>query len=615
MCGIYGTNFNYSREIIQKKLDAFAFRGPDYSGIKNYEVPDGHLTLGHNRLAIIDLDARANQPFDYSSNISLVLNGEIYNFLELKQTYFPTKTFKTTSDTEVLAAMYERFGMDCTSYLNGMFAFMIYDKQKQVLFGARDRVGKKPFYYYHKVGGKGGFEFASQLFPLCVGNDFELDTDARKLFFLLQYVPDPFSIFKEVKKLKAGYQCMYNLITNELTISSYWDIYDNSCGFTTPKSYGEALEKVDSILNDAVSKRLIADVPVGVFLSGGVDSSLISAYVSKCNKQITNFSVGFEEADFDETYYSRAVSEQLNVPYHHILCNYDAAIDIIDTLPYYYDEPFGDSSAIPTSLLSKVTKQYVTVALGGDGGDELFWGYNRYRFKSIIQLALLFPLWIRKMGALGFIPFGKQRYAELFKAQNDKDLYLKSIMLPYFEGAKFSYKDVLSLFTDTSYLYNAKEFYKAVSDFDIKTYMNYDCITKVDRASMQFALEVRNPLMDFRLVEYSRLLPLDYMYTKEMGQKRLLKDILYKDVSKDLFLRKKQGFAVPIGKWFQTKLKNRLIDVVNEDTLKELTDFDAKTIIRMRDQHIRGEKMYTVQLWYLFSYLNWWKVYKERMRY
>ena len=611
MCGIYGTTLSYSDEIIQKKMDSFRFRGPDYCGIQKYDFRSGTLTFGHNRLSIVDLDARSHQPFDYSPNISVVLNGEIYNFLALKNTYFSHHSFRTTGDTEVLAAMYERFGTACTSYLNGMFAFVIYDKKKQILFGAKDRLGKKPLYYYHQTSGKGGFEFASQVFPICVGNHFDIDSDARKLFFLLQYIPAPYSIIKDIKKLKAGEQFIYNLATNELNITTYWDIYSNSCGFSKPKSYREAVETMDFLLTDAVSKRLIADVPVGVFLSGGVDSSLISAYVSKCNKQITNFSVGFEEADFDETYYSHAVSEQLGVPYHPIVCNSDSVLDIIDNLPNYYDEPFGDPSAIPTSLLSKVTKQFVTVALGGDGGDELFFGYNRYISKKTLQFAFAFPFWIRKLVSLGFIFVGYNRYAKYLTATNKKDLYLKGMMLPYFEGAKFSFNEVLPLFSDTSYLYHNEDYNTSISDFDIKTYLNYDCLTKVDRASMQFALEVRSPILDYRIAEYSRLLPFDYLYSNEMGQKRILKELLYQNVSKTLFERKKQGFAVPIGKWFQTKLKDRLIDIVNLNSLLELSDFDAKTVLQIRDKHINGKKNYTEQLWYLFTYLNWLKSYKQ----
>lgn len=608
MCGIYGSTIIYEEQLIRRKLDIFKFRGPDYTGLKHYVLPNGQLTFGHNRLAIIDLESRSNQPFDYSEDVSVVFNGEIYNFLELKQTYFRDKIFRTTSDTEVLCAMYERFGTECTRYLNGMFAFVIYDKQRQLLFGARDRLGKKPFFYHYSVR---GFEFASQLFPLCLGNDYTIDEEARKYYFLLQYVPDPYSIFKEVRKLKAGEQFEYNLQTKQLKIRKYWDIHSNSCGFTAPKCYEEALETVDYLLKDAVSKRLIADVPVGVFLSGGIDSSLVTAYVSKINPNVEAFSVGFREADYDESVYSKAVAEQLGVKYHPILCDTHAVLGMLDSLFRYYDEPLGDTSALPTSLLAQEVKKQVTVALGGDGGDEIFWGYERYLTTVKHQRLLSLPLSMRK--CLSYIlKQGKYRkYGEALLTKNIRELYAYKSY--YYNKRAFNYdtKDCYYSLDDVHYLFDNECPEKALSDFDLKTYLNYAINTKVDRAAMRSALELRSPIMDYRLAEYSRLLPLEYLYTPKTGQKRILRDLLYRNVSPDLFARRKQGFGMPVGMWFRGELKELLLDVVNETSLKDIGELNGKEVIRLRDRHIRNEENNSDLLWYIFAYVLWLRTFKS----
>jgi asparagine synthase (glutamine-hydrolysing) len=610
MCGIYGSNIYYDVKTINKKLETIKFRGPDYTGVKEYETNSGKLVFGHNRLSIIDLDSKANQPFDYSNNISIVFNGEIYNYKELRHRFFHGKNFNTSSDTEVLCAMYERFGVDCVNYLNGMFAFVIYDNKKQILFGARDRLGKKPFYYFHS---KKGFEFASQLLPICRGNNFSISEEARRLYFMCLYVPDPYSIFNEVKKLKAGERFIYNIKNNEIQVEKYWDIHANSCEFTTPKSYNEAVDTVDALLKESISKRLIADVPVGVYLSGGIDSSLISTYVSALDRNIQNFSIGFEESKYDESYYSRSVSDKLGVPYNHVLCNYDSAINIIRTLPEFYDEPFADSSAIPSSLLAQVTKQYVTVALGGDGGDELFLGYERYLQKNVYKYAFHIPYSLRILGANILKVFDKHLYAARLQSKNFHELYLTRVFSPYLEGAKFNCIDSIKSFPDTKYLFDQNDYYKAVSDFDIKTYMNYDCITKVDRASMRSALEVRCPLMDYKLVEYTRLIPYSYMFDKENGQKSILKTLLFKHLDRSLFARKKMGFAVPIGDWFRGRMKEDLIDTLNVNSLEDLKDFIPDSIIGIRDRHIVGQENNTVFLWKLYVYLNWWEQFNKRL--
>lgn len=607
MCGIYGSTIVYSEGMLKKKLLISKFRGPNNCGLKQYNYQHGTLTLGHNRLAIVDLDNRSNQPFDYSDDISVVFNGEIYNFLELKKRYLSDKILRTTSDTEVLCAMYEKLGTECVKYLNGMFSFVIYDRRKQILWGARDRLGKKPFFYHLSSR---GFEFASQLFPLCLGNDYTIDTEARKYYFLLQYVPDPYSIFKEVRKLKAGERFVYSLINKDMHISKYWDIHTNSCEFTTPGSYQEALDTIDGLLLDSVSKRLIADVPVGVFLSGGIDSSLIASYVSKLNKNVEAYSVGFNESDADESFYSKAVAGQLGLKYNHILCDTNAALKLLDSLFLYYDEPLGDTSTLPTSLLAQEVRKSVTVALGGDGGDEIFWGYDRYltiiKYKSLLNIPLLF-----RKGISSLLTGKYQKYGKAILVNSIQELYAYKHYYYNKDIFNFDTESYYYSLEDIHYLYGNKCAEKALSDFDLKTYLNYAVNTKVDRATMRSALELRSPIMDYRLAEYSRLLPLEYMYTPQEGQKRILRELLYRDVPKELFTRKKQGFGAPLGAWFRGELKNALLDVINYDSLKGLTELNATELIRKRDKHIRGEEDNSVILWYVFSYLLWYRTYKS----
>lgn len=606
MCGIYGSTIKYETSIFQKKMDIFKFRGPDYTGIKSYKIPYGELIFGHNRLAIIDLENRSNQPFDYSDELSIVFNGEIYNFQELKQIYLSEFSFKTTSDTEVLCAMYKKFGTNCTQYLNGMFAFVIYDRQKQLLFGARDRLGKKPFFYHCS---ERGFEFASQLFPLCIGNDYTIDKKARKFYFLLQYVPDPYSIFKEIKKLKAGEQFEYYLVKNQMYCTKYWDIDSNSEGYIKPHSYEEAIEVVDNILIDSVSKRLVADVPVGIFLSGGIDSSLIASYVSKINPEVEAFSIGFNESTYDESSYSKSVAEQLNLKYHSILCDSNAALEMLNSFSIYYDEPMGDSSSLPTSLLAKHVRKKVTVALGGDGGDEVFWGYNRYldisKYKNLFKI----PFPIRK--TISYF-LGQNKYSEVLLLNNIRDLYAYRLSYYNKQAFNFNTKECFYSLDDIGYLYKEEKCEKkSLSDFDLKTYLNYDINTKVDRATMRSALELRSPLMDYRLIEYSRLLPLEYMYTPKDGQKRILRELLYRNVSKDLFIRNKQGFGIPLNEWLRHELKDLLVDTINKENLRQLPELNTSAVIRLRDRHLNGEANYGAILWYLLVYLIWYDFYKS----
>ncbi len=608
MCGIYGSTKVYSQAVLERKMRQFAFRGPDFTGIRHFAFSDGNLTLAHNRLAILDLDVRANQPFEYQNgNLVVVLNGEIYNYKELKKQYFQHIQFKTTSDTEVLCALYERFGTDCVKYINGDFAFVVYDKEKQILFGAVDRLGDKPFFYHFADD---GFEFASQLLPLCIGNHYDIDEYARQCYFAMQYVPSPYSMIKQVRKLNPAEKFVYSLKNKSLQIEQYWDLYDNTCGFKQPKTYKEAFETAETLIDDAVRLRLDADVPVGVFLSGGIDSSCVSKLAFMHNPQLEAYSVGFNEADFDESYYAREVAKHIGIKFNHIICTSDDALKVIDGLQQYYDEPMGDASMIPTSLLCEKAKQHITVALGGDGGDEVFFGYPRYLRYAKRKWVYRLPKFVRQIMSSGAKVLGKNRLSMSLRLNNVQELYINR--RPSNKAELFDAREIEQSIEQCRYLYNSDvDIRRAFNDFDIRSLMCHAYNVKLDRASMRASLEARTPMLDYRVMEYSRLLPLEYCYDKQIGQKRILRDILYKDIPRELFERKKRGFGVPTSRWFRKELKGYLCDLLNENTVNVLPDFDAEELLKLRDRHIEGKEEQGTLLWLCTNYIAWYNLFKK----
>lgn len=609
MCGIYGTTFPYNREVIERKLELMKFRGPNYTGIKEFDVyPDIKLTLGHVRLSILDLDARSNQPFVYNNSISIVFNGEVYNYKELTEQYLSDVTLRTTSDTEVICAMYEKFGMDCVNYLNGMFAYVIYDKNKNILTGARDRLGKKPFYYWFT---NEGFEFASQIKVIKYGNDMQIDELARKFYVLQGYIPDPYCIFKGVKKLRAGEHFVYHLDSRELKINNYWNIFDNTCGFTAPKSFDEAKETVKDLLFDSVRMRLRADVPVGIFLSGGIDSSLTSAIVSKINKNICAYTIGFDNSRYDESKYAKAVAESLGIPIKVCMCVGSDQQQIFDDYINYFDEPFCDPSMIPSSLVAQKAKEDVTVVLGGDGGDELFFGYKKYEYILPRLEQYKKPCWLRKIASPLYLLKGgwqdmifatQKDYADVFRSEG--------IFVYDFGGAEKFDRLLLAKQLPDREIFKKERGVLSYSDYDMKFFMNA-VNQKVDRATMRCSLELRNPIMDYKIAEYSRLIPFEYLYTQELKLKSILKSILYDMVPRKLLERQKRGFTPPTSDWFRGPLKEKMLDVITENNVRELLpDLDVNKYISLRDEFISGKDMDARMFWSVYTYINWFEHYK-----
>lgn len=608
MCGIFGTTLRYSRKVIEHKLELMNFRGPDHTGIKEFDVSsDMKLTLGHVRLSILDLDSRSNQPFVYNEDISIVFNGEVYNYKELKSQYLSDVTLRTTSDTEVICAMYEKFGADCVNYLNGMFAYVIYDSKNKVLVGARDRLGKKPFYYWHSSQ---GLEFASQLKVIQYGHHFEVDELSRQFYVLQGYIPDPYCILKGVNKLRAGQQFIYDLTKNKIEVSSYWNIFDNTCGFTVPRSFEEAKDTVRDLLFDSVKMRLRADVPVGIFLSGGIDSSLTSAIVSKINTNICAYTIGFDNPRYDESRYAQAVAKSLDIPINVSMCVGSDQQQIFDDYINYFDEPFCDPSMIPSSLVAQKAREDVTVVLGGDGGDELFFGYSKYEYIKARLHQYQKPYWLRKLASPYFL-LKKGHRDMVYATQRDyADVYRSEGIFVYdFGGAEKFDRLLLAKQLPDRDIFKKERGILAYSDYDMKFFMNA-VNQKVDRATMRCSLELRNPIMDYRIAEYSRLIPFEYMYTPDLKLKSILKSILYDIVPRELLDREKQGFMPPTNDWFRGSLKRKLLDVITEKNVRDLLpDLDVERFISLRDEFMSGKNMDARRFWAVYTYINWYKNY------
>ncbi|WP_338733820.1 asparagine synthase (glutamine-hydrolyzing) [Mangrovimonas cancribranchiae] len=602
MCGIYGSTIKYSPKQVNNKLTRTAFRGPDNLQFDYFGQNNNTVILGHNRLSIIDLDPRSNQPLTYK-HVHIVFNGEIYNFKNLKKDLTNKDYhFNTTSDTEVICAAYLEYGEAFVSKLNGMFAFVIYDTKKEQLFGARDRLGQKPFYYSLS---EIGFEFASQLASIQLyKTNLSISQEAISYYLAWGNIPDPLSIFNEINKLEAGYYFTLNLKTNQFLKKQYWDLPQNTPSFTG--TYNNAKEELSHILQDACKIRLFADVPVGVFLSGGVDSSSIAALARLAtNSNIKTFSVKFNEKGFDESAYAQQVANHLNTDHHVINCNYSEGLKLINDFSYYYDEPFADASAIPSMLLAKHTKKHVTVALSGDGGDESFLGYTRYKWMKQVQPLYKIPKPVRELAAniIHSMPYYKLKtLAKGLKCHSLNDLYLSictGIDNSWFNGE--AYKQI----NEINYLnHSNKNLLERISDFDLKTYLNWDINTKVDRATMTYSLEARAPLLDYRIVEFARRLPTGFKYHNG-NQKRILKDVLYQHVPKRIFNRPKAGFTMPFSKWFRSELKNYVLDNLTEKQLNRIPNINTKDVTTCINQHMNGNWNHYPLIWKLLVLKQW----------
>ena len=626
MCGIAGfSNFHY-QEGGEAELEAMGqaiyHRGPDAGGI----YLDKKIGLCHRRLSILDLSEAGNQPmYSADGNLVIVFNGEIYNFLELREELEQQGvTFKSHTDTEVILALYAREGVKCLEKLNGMFAFALWDKNKQELFIARDRLGKKPLYYYTE-GDR--FAFGSEIKAILALKDIprEIRLDAVYDFFAYQYVPDPKSIFQHIHKLPPAHYMLLN--KNGFSIHEYWDV---SFKNISTKSEEEHKAELKALLEKVTKQRMISDVPLGAFLSGGVDSSGVVAMMAEASEApVKTCTIGFDDEKFNEADFAKEIAEKYNTEHHEFTVHQNVA-EQLEHIAGYFDEPFADPSLVPTYFVSELARKAVTVALAGDGGDEMFAGYEKYTTDNIEnRLRNKFPKSIRKhlfpgLAKLsGAIPgtIGKKAKSLLTSLSHEPGMgfYITNSMMTdeaWEKLAKPEIKKQLNDYHPSQYtldIYNKADGPDHLSKIlytDIKTYMTGDILVKVDRMSMAHSLEVRAPILDYQVTEFAATLPSSQKY-RDGEKKYLLKEVFKPFIPESLLYRKKMGFSTPLDEWFRSELKefseNRILK--KQSGLHSI--FNGNAIERVWNEHQSKQRDHGIILWSMLMYQLWFERYAE----
>ncbi len=573
MCGITGFysirhNQFATQEELKAMTDCIGHRGPDAQG----HYYNDYVGLGHRRLSIIDLSTDANQPMEsHSMRYTCVFNGEIYNYMEIASEL--NIELKTNCDTEVVVEAFAEWGITFVNKLNGIFAICIYDKQERKMYLFRDRLGIKPLFYYWDGE---NFAFSSEIKSLLkirkIREGRQLNNIAISGFLNLGFIPEPDTIYSSIKKFPSGEVGIVS--ENGFRSETYWDV-EGIIRRNVITEYDEAKLRIKETLESAVKMQLMSDVPFGTFLSGGIDSSLVTAIASKvCTGKLNTFSIGFADRKHDESEYAQKIAEYLGTTHHKYTVTEDDAKELISDMLDFYDEPFADSSAVPTMMVSKLAKRDVTMVLSGDGGDELFHGYGAY-------------IWAKRMNSLGKKPI-KQLIGDILSI-SPSDRYKRASYI-------FKYKNKAHLkshiFSQEQYLFSELELAKLLNGnyvdagveqdysnyvrkltpeeaqaiFDIRYYLKDDLLVKVDRASMKYGLECRVPILDHRLVELALNISPKFKISNGV-QKFILKDILYDYVPKEFFDRPKSGFSIPLERWLQTDLSYLISDYLNNDII------------------------------------------------
>lgn len=596
MCGIYLTNIPFTEEEVRWKLDLIKFRGPDFTGIKKI----GDLIFGHLRLSIIDLDSRSNQPMQFE-DLTIVFNGEIYNFQDIKRDLVNLGyEFSTTSDTEVLIKGFKEWGYGIVPRLNGMFAFAIFNSATQKIFCSRDRLGVKPFYYSWRDG---KFEICSQLRP--IAQQKNINDEAISMYLDCTYIPSPFTIFQDVFKLPPGNNLEIDIVNGAYTVKEYWNL---EVVKESELTYEEAKEKMHLLIVDAVKIRLNSDVPFGCFLSGGIDSALVSSIAARLSdKKVKTFSIGFTDPKFDESKVASQFAGIIGSDHIETICDPDNILEMLKKHSYVYDEPFGDSSALPTLLLNKVTKQYVTMALSGDGGDESFLGYNHFDWVTKFHILLKIPYFTRSFLSNFLV-------MDIFGARTSsiKNFFSLKSRFDFISGIFTGYNTLL-LKRDLSWLRNynnftrwTKNIHQQTADLNIKLWLENDSNVKVDRASMAASVEVRSPFLDYRIIEFARSLPVSYRY--KLGRKKImLRDILKEYIPEVVFDQPKRGFAVPIGKWIKYDLREEFLANLSDDFLNQVPNLNVPKFKRVLQDHLDGKADNSSFIWRVYVLSKWYQ--------
>jgi asparagine synthase (glutamine-hydrolysing) len=628
MCGITGfIDFNNtsSLTILKDCTDAIAHRGPDGNGYEFLQEETCQVGLGHRRLSVIDLSNAASQPMWYR-NFCIIFNGEIYNFAEIKKDLEGLgHTFISHSDTEVILHAWEQWKTNMVHRFIGMFVFVIYDRQSEELYCFRDRPGVKPFYYFWS---NQLFLFGSELKAMLKHPLFkkEINLNATAAFLQLGYVPAPYCIFNNSHKLKPGHFLKFELKTKKFYLQQYWNVYDYYNQPPLEITYKDAIAETEKLLLNAFQYRMVSDVPVGVFLSGGYDSSCVTALLQKNNSEkIKTFTIGVEHAGINEAPFARDIASRLGTCHTEHYCTKKEALEIVPTLPYYYDEPFADSSAIPTTLVSKIARQKVTVALSADGGDEIFAGYNRYDYISKYgKLLSNIPAPLRKSAALimNYIPaknipvFNKkylfqsryQKIKSLLKNPSEENIMLQlTKVMEDEEVSKLFKKNISFLNTELNNKELREENYSSLAfmmAIDYQTYLPDDILQKVDRATMSVSLEGREPFLDHRIIEWAARLPMNYKYNNG-NKKHIIKEIVHKYLPKEVMDRPKTGFGIPIAEWLSTDLKAFADQFLSKDFVLKQQIFDHTEIEKIKKSFYNGKTERAETIWYLLMFQMW----------
>ncbi len=623
----YKGNYDISK-IIRSMRDTMVHGGPDDAG-KYIDTKNG-LSLGHRRLSILDLSSAGHQPMEFD-NLVITYNGEVYNYREIKKELEKYGySFFSNSDTEVILKAFHKWGFDAVHKFRGMFAFAIWDKKKRKLTLCRDRAGVKPLYWYWKDG---LFMFSSELKAFHQHPKFNktLNFKALSLFLQYGYITSPYSIFEYANKLEPGHFLIIEE-SGKIKKEKYWDIEDyflkgiEEKDFWLKRSEEDLAEELENILTESFKLRLVSDVPVGMFLSGGIDSTAVSALLAKEGVKLKTFTIGFYEKEYNEAPYAKKIAEHLGTDHTELYCTPKEAFEIIPKLPELYDEPFGDSSAIPTYLVSRLAKTQVKVSLSADGGDEQFCGYTRYwlitdRINRLSNLP--FRDTLRFLLDMISPEFALKAYnllkPVLPKYTNFRDKYIKlrnvlkakDLLDRYDLSLKIFLEEDLTKLGLNSHVSMVNKFsknsfdsYSSLMLFDAKTYLPDDILVKVDRATMGVALEGREPFLDHKILEWTSRLPSQFKY-KNGQSKYLLRKVLYKYIPPELIDRPKQGFGVPIYEWFKKDLKRLYKEYLSRDRIKEGGIFDYIQVEKLVNNYFSNKGINHYKVWLLFIFEIW----------
>lgn len=606
MCGIVGyysikdVDF-VSKAELQSMTDCIGHRGPDAQG----HYYNGNVGLGHRRLSIIDLSTDANQPMEsHSMRYICVFNGEIYNFMDIASEL--DIELKTNCDTEVVVEAFAEWGITFINKLNGIFSICIYDKQEHVMYLFRDRLGVKPLFYYWDGE---NFVFSSEIKSLLkvkkIRDNRQLNNIAISEFLNLGFIPEPDTIYSSIKKFPSG---EFGIISEKgFRTETYWDI-EGILRRNTINDYDEAKYRLKETIESSVKMQLVSDVPYGTFLSGGIDSSLVTSVASKvCGEKLNTFSIGFADKDKDESQYAKKIAEYLGTSHHQYIVTEKDACEMINDMLEFYDEPFADSSVIPTMMVSKLAKQDVSMVLSGDGGDELFHGYGAYIWAKRMQNIGNGPIKDIIGDLLSLSPSNRYRRASyIFKNKNKE--HLKSHIFSQ-EQYLFSENEISRLLCNNIYVESSVEqdysnFMRKLTPeesqaiFDLKYYLKDDLLVKVDRASMKYALEARVPLLDHRIVELALNINPKFKISDGI-QKFILKDILYDYVPREFFDRQKSGFSIPLQRWLKADLSYLIDDYLSEEIINRYNLVKYSEVQKLIKKFRSGHDYLYNRLWLL----------------